>query len=130
VIRVGLGRTPDPKRDVPAIVVEFVSKRHRDRVRDYEEKRREYELAGVQEYWIIDRFRRIMTVYRLPPAEPSESIVKENEIYRTPLLPGFELPLARLLKVADDWNRGASKARSGKKQGQAEHGDVAPGEPH
>jgi Uma2 family endonuclease len=112
VIWVGLGRIPDPRTDVPAIVIEFVSKRHRDRVRDYEEKRRQYLALGVQEYWIIDRFQRIMTVFRgrPGPGEPAEQIIKENEVYRTPLLPGFELPLARLLKVADDW-AGAVRAR-------------------
>ncbi len=105
VIWAGLGRVPDSKTDVPAIVAEFVSRRHRDRVRDYEEKRREYLAIRVQEYWIIDRFQRIMTVYRGQPGpgEPAEQIIKENEVYRTPLLPGFELPLAQLLKVADDW---------------------------
>ncbi len=103
VIWAGLGRVPDSKTDVPAIVIEFVSKRHRDRVRDYEEKRREYLAIGVQEYWIIDRFQRIMTVCRGRPGEPAEQVIKENEVYRTPLLTGFELPLARLLKVADDW---------------------------
>jgi Uma2 family endonuclease len=118
---------PDPEKDLPSIVVEFVSKRHRDRVRDYEEKRRDYLAAGVQEYWIIDRFRRIMTVYRRPPVEPAELVVKESDVYRTPLLPGFELPLARLLKVADDWNRGTKKARSDNNQGRAERGST-PGE--
>ncbi len=103
VIWAGLGRVPDSKTDVPAIVIEFVSKRHRDRVRDYEEKRREYLAIGIQEYWIIDRFQRIMTVFRGRPGEPAEQIIKENEVYRTALLTGFELPLARLLKVADDW---------------------------
>ncbi len=103
VIWAGLGRMPDPKTDVPAIVVEFVSNRQRDRVRDYEEKRRQYLAIGVQEYWVIDRFQRIMTVCRGRPGEPAEQIIKENEIYRTTLLTGFELPLARLLKVADDW---------------------------
>ena len=103
VIWAGLGRVPNPQTDVPAIVVEFVSKRQRDRVRDYEEKRREYLAIGVQEYWIIDRFQRIMTVCRGRPGEPAEQIIKENEIYRTTLLTGFELPLAQLLKVADDW---------------------------
>ena len=103
VIWAGLGRIPDPKTDVPAIVVEFVSNRHRDRVRDYEEKRRQYLAIGVQEYWIIDRFQRIMTVFRGRPGEPAEQIIKENEVYRTSLLTGFQLPLARLLKVADDW---------------------------
>ena len=52
----GLGRVPDPRKDVPTIAVEFVSKSTRDRVRDYEEKRREYLELGVREYWIIDRF--------------------------------------------------------------------------
>jgi len=103
VIWAGLGRIPDPKTDVPAIVVEFVSNRQRDRVRDYEEKRRQYLAVGVQEYWIIDRFRRIMTVFRGRPGEPAEQIIKENEVYRTTLLTGFEHPLARLLKLADDW---------------------------
>ena len=112
VIWAGLGRVPNPQTDVPAIVVEFVSRRHRDRVRDYEEKRREYRAVGVREYWIIDRFQRIMTVFRGQPGpgEPAEQVIKENEVYRTAILTGFELPLARLLKVADDW-AGAVRAR-------------------
>ena len=103
---IGLGRVPDFDKDAPAIAIEFVSGRLRDRVRDYEEKRRDYMSVGVQEYWIIDRFQRIMTVVRKSPTEPVELIVKENEVYSTPLLPGFEVPLARLLKLADDWARG------------------------
>jgi Uma2 family endonuclease len=103
VIWVGLGRRPDPAVDIPAIAVEFVSASRRDRRRDYEEKRREYREAGVIEYWIIDRFRRIMTVYRDRPEGPGEVVVQEHESYRTPLLPGFELPLARLLSAADRW---------------------------
>jgi Uma2 family endonuclease len=103
VVWVGLGRTPDPAADVPAIVAELVSARRRDRRRDYEEKRQEYQEAGVLEYWIIDRFRRIMTVYHNRPEGPVELVVHEQEIYRTPLLPGFELPLARLLAAADRW---------------------------
>jgi len=103
VIWAGLGRLPDPSKDVPTIAVEFVSKSRRDRVRDYEEKRREYLALGVAEYWIIDRFRRVLTVYRQPPAEPAEQVIAADGTYRTPLLPGFGLPMARLLKVADDW---------------------------
>jgi len=103
VIWAGLGRVPDVERDVPAIVVEFVSKRQRDRTRDYEEKRREYLALGVAEYWIIDRFRRVMTVYRREPAQPAEIVVPADGVDETPILPGFELPLARLLAVADDW---------------------------
>ena len=100
LIWAGLGRRPDPDVDVPAIVVELVSRRRRDRRRDYEEKRREYLAIGVAEYWVIDRFQRIMTVFRRD-AEPL--VVGEGDVYRTALLPGFELPLARLLERADRW---------------------------
>ena len=61
------------------------------------------------EYWIIDRFRRTMTVYRNPPRTPGEQVVAENEVCRTDLLPGFELPLAQILAVADDWKTGKKK---------------------
>ncbi len=105
VIWAGLGRMPDPRTDVPTIVVEFVSRRRRDRRRDYEEKREEYLAIHVAEYWIIDRFRRSMTVVRNQPGGPQELVVGENETYQTPLLPGFELPLGRLLAVADAWEQ-------------------------
>lgn len=110
---VGLGRLPDTTKDVPSIVVEFVSKRKRDRVRDFEEKRREYLDVGVLEYWVIDRFTRTMTVFRRPPAEPAETVVPESGVYRTPLLPGFELPLARILTIADRWAKPAQPRRRG-----------------
>jgi Uma2 family endonuclease len=109
VIWIGLGRTPDTNTDVPAIVVEFVSRRQRDRVRDYQEKRREYLAVGVREYWIIDRFQKKMTVVRDSATEPSELIVKDGDVYRTPLLPGFELAVARLFKLADDWTSPAKR---------------------
>ena len=103
LIWIGLGRTPILNADVPAIAVEFVSKTTRDRVRDYIEKRREYLDLGVAEYWIIDRFERTMTVFRKPPAEPAEQVIKADETYRTTLLPGFELVLAKILVVAVAW---------------------------
>jgi Uma2 family endonuclease len=99
----GLGRVPNRGRDLPAIAVEFVLAARRDRQRDYVEKRREYMEAGIAEYWIIDRFRRTLTVVRNQPGGPQETVVRENETYQPPLLPGFELPLAHLLAVADSW---------------------------
>ncbi len=103
VIWIGLGRVPDRRRDVPTIAVEFVSRSRRDRQRDYVDKRREYMAAGVTEYWIIDRFRRTLTAVRPGPGGPVDQVVVESETFTTPLLPGFELPLARLLAVADRW---------------------------
>jgi len=103
VIWIGIGRCPDPAVDVPAVAIEFVSASRRDRRRDFVEKRREYQEAGVVEHWIVDRFVRTMTVYRNSQAGSSDVIVTEQEIYQTALLPGFELPLVRLLTVADRW---------------------------
>lgn len=103
VIWAGLGRVPDPTVDVPTIVAEFVSADRRDWLRDYVEKRQEYMAMGVAEYWIIDRFARTMTVVRNHPRGPRERLIREKQTYTTPLLPGFKLPLALLLAVADSW---------------------------
>jgi Uma2 family endonuclease len=101
VIWIGLGRRPVPETDIPTIVVEFVSNTFRDRRRDYEEKRNEYADIGVSEYWIIDRFRRTMTVCR---GRQAPQLLVETEKYSTPLMPGFELSLAHILAEADGWS--------------------------
>jgi Uma2 family endonuclease len=106
----GLGRLPRTtgrvaKRDLPSIIAEFPSSRPADQRRDYEEKQVEYRDARVQEYWIIDRFRRTMTVYRWRGKRWVKLLVKEGETYQTPLLPAFALPLAELLAVADKYKR-------------------------
>ena len=107
-IWVGLGRLPRPEVDFPAIVIEFVSQSRRDFRRDYEEKRDEYRQSGALEYWIIDRFRRIMMVYRFARAEAQPETIINVEAggsYQSELLPGFVLPLDSLLSRADRWAR-------------------------
>ena len=101
VLWTGLGRLPNVRKHRPTIAVEFVSAGKRSVQRDYIQKRDEYLVAGLKEYWIIDRFRRRMTVYRRDGDEVVEVTVREHEIYSTPLLPGFELPLAKLLALSD-----------------------------
>lgn len=98
-----LGRRPHPTNDVPTIVVEFVSEGKRNWIRDYIEKRDEYFALGVKEYWIIDRFDKTMTVFTPGGRRPKRKDLKATQKYATPLLPGFELPLARLFALADDW---------------------------
>ncbi|MCC7418652.1 MAG: Uma2 family endonuclease [Planctomycetaceae bacterium] len=93
-IWIGLGRRPDDELDTPTIAVEFPANRARDRLRDYVVKRKEYADAGVEEYWIIDTHRREMTVHR---RNGETLVVSAGETYRTPLMPGFELALARLM---------------------------------
>lgn len=99
----GLGRRPNSARDVPAIAIDFVLTDTRDWVADYRRRSTEYLNLGVLEYWIIDRFRRSMTVYRRTNDAPQKLVIGEDGVYTTELLPGFELPLARLLAAADEW---------------------------
>jgi len=101
VVYAGLGRQPVEEADTPSIAVEFVSRSRRDRARDYEIKRREYGKVGLKEYWIIDRFDRVLTVYRFGKRKPGIIVVREPDSYTTPLLPGFELKLAHILGYAD-----------------------------
>jgi len=109
VLWIGLGRQPLPQHDVPTIAVEFVSKPRRDWLRDYVEKRDEYISVGIKEYWVIDRFRRKLTVFRPIGSSEVESVVPETGIYTTPLLPGFELPVAKLIGLSDRWTSAESK---------------------
>jgi Uma2 family endonuclease len=105
LIWTGLGRMPNVERDLPSIVIEFVSESKRDWRRDYDEKKHEYMAMGIGEYWIIDRFRRAMTVVRLQADGFSEDVYPEKATYKTPLLPGFKLSLKKLFAIADRWTQ-------------------------
>ena len=109
----GLGRDPG-ETETPTITVEFVSEGKVNQERDYVVKRAEYREIGVREYWVVDRFRRTLTVYRFGGAQDEVLVIRENQKYETPLLPGFELDVARLLAYADRW---AKKKRPRKPPG-------------
>jgi Uma2 family endonuclease len=82
-------------RWIPQIVVEVVGISGEDR--DYVEKREEYLLAGVQEYWILDpRRRRMLVLVRLGDTW-EERLLGEDGIHRTNLLPGLEARVGELL---------------------------------
>jgi Uma2 family endonuclease len=103
VIWAGLGRHPYRKEN-PTVAIEFVSKRKRDRVLDYETKRDEYMRIKLKEYWIIDRFMQTMTVFRRVHGKVRMQVIEKDGVYKTDLLPGFELPLARLFALAAEWS--------------------------
>lgn len=87
---------PIPDR-VPELVFEIVSPGRTNRRRDYDEKRDEYERIGVLEYVIVDRFDHEVTVLRLVDGRYAEQILKPSDTYRTPLLPGLEIPLQAII---------------------------------
>ena len=84
---------------VPAIVIEIVSPGSEQR--DYVEKREEYLLFGVQEYWIIDAEKEQMTVLRRFSGKWKEQVVRPPQKYRTHLLPGFEFDLAAVFQAIE-----------------------------
>jgi len=103
VVWIGLGRVPSVKRDIPAIAVEFLSAGHRSWQRDYVHKLEEYLAEGVKEYWIFDRFRRNLAIFRSADNGVSTTVVAAGDKITSPLLPGFGLPVNLLLKCAEDW---------------------------
>src|SRR4029077_11965372 len=80
----------------PDLVVEILSPSTRPR--DERLKRDLYERVGVDEFWLVDPDEDAVTIYRrgaegfgLPDR------IEKHGIVTTPLLPGFELPLDRVL---------------------------------
>jgi len=104
VIWAGLGRLPGPN-ETPTIIIQLVSKGKINQERDYVAKRAEYREIGVKEYWIIDRFSKTMTVCRFAADRDQELVIAADQTYATTLLPGYELPLRRLLELAERWGK-------------------------
>jgi Uma2 family endonuclease len=82
---------------IPELIFDIVSPGRINRRRDYDEKRAEYERLGVLEYVIVDRFDHEVTVLRLVEGKYAEQLLKPSDTYRTPLLPGLEIPLQPII---------------------------------
>ncbi len=104
VIWAGLGHLPGPN-EPPTIIIELVSKGKINWERDYVAKRAEYREIGVKEYWIIDRFSKTMTACIFAADRDQELVIAADQTYATTLLPGYELPLRRLLELAERWGK-------------------------
>jgi Uma2 family endonuclease len=82
----------------PHIVVEVLS----DGTRRYDEvqKRKLYESAGVDEYWVVDPELELVKIYRATArayAKVAEiSTEDDGAAITSPLLPGFSLPVTRI----------------------------------
>jgi Uma2 family endonuclease len=72
----------------PDLAVEIVSPDSVDR--DYEEKRRRYEAAGVLEYWIIDPLESTAT-FLVREGDAFVEQVASEHVYQSRVLEGFEL---------------------------------------
>jgi len=91
--------TPKNWRGAPNLVVEIASPGTRKR--DETIKRRLYGRSGVDEYWIVDPETDVIRVYRRDAkafTRVSELSRDAGDVLTTPLLPGLELPLARIFQ--------------------------------
>jgi Uma2 family endonuclease len=82
----------------PFWVAEIVSPDQEDR--DYEHKHRDYWLAGISEYWIVDRHERRVVVMVRGPEKWIETTYQEHEQANSTSLPGFEIAAIKLLGQA------------------------------
>ena len=84
---------------IPDIAIEVVSPGRENRQRDYVTKREEYLVAGVREYWIIDRDEEELIVLLRMGDTWSEKRFSAEVKYETPLLPGFTLDLGAVFEA-------------------------------
>jgi Uma2 family endonuclease len=64
--------------------------------RDYEIKPREYLAFGVDEYWIVDAFKRQLTVHSRWRGQWSVQHLKPTQKFSPLCLPGFTLELKKV----------------------------------
>jgi Uma2 family endonuclease len=86
-------------RGAPDLVVEIGSPGTRKR--DETIKRRLYERFGVAEYWVIDPELDAIKVYRRTENQferVAELTLEQGDALTTPLLPGLEMPLAKIFE--------------------------------
>lgn len=82
---------------VPGLAVEVLSKGNTER--EMKRKLREYFLAGVAMVWIVDRKARAVNVYSAP--NRSKSVPETGTLSGGSVLPGFELPVAKVFARLD-----------------------------
>ena len=91
--------TPLNVKGTPELVVEIGSPGTRKR--DEPIKRRLYERSGVTEYWIVDPQIEIIRVWKRAEdafARPIEVSRESGDVLTAALLPGLEVPLAKIFR--------------------------------
>jgi Uma2 family endonuclease len=83
--RINRGRVAGP----PDLAIEMVSPESIER--DYQQKRRQYQRAGVREYWIIDEDEQTITLLRLNPRRRYREVRPRRGRFHSNVLSGFYL---------------------------------------
>ncbi len=96
---------------VPDLLVEVLSPATETRL-DRQAKYHLYETRGVADYWLADPERRRWETYRLSAGKYQQAAnLGGDDIFTTPVFPGWELPLASLwMPDSDEPRRGPATA--------------------
>lgn len=91
-------RRPDGKfYGPPDLAVEVLSPGAKNEKRDRLIKPARYAFWGVREYWLVDRFKREVLIYRPDgPAFVLAGVLGVADILESPILPGFNCPVSEL----------------------------------
>ena len=90
-------------RRVPALAAEVVSEGTESEDRDYRVKREEYLAFGLGEYWVVDRFRKQVTLLIRDGDQWLEQVLRDDQIIASHVLPGLAATVASLwVDVEDD----------------------------
>ena len=84
-------------KGAPELVIEVLSPGEKQEKRDRELKLKLYSIQGAHEYWIFDRERQKVEIYRREKAvlKLTATLYKDDNL-TSPLLPGFSCAVERL----------------------------------
>ena len=85
--------------DFPELIVEVLSSGEKNIYRDKQAKLKLYSQGGVQEYWIVDRFRKELEIYRQEKGQLMlVETLTDRDLATSPLLPNFSLSIAEIFR--------------------------------
>jgi len=82
------------------LVIEIVSDSPSDRKRDLETKVSEYEIAGIQEYWVVDPEQTRLLLHRLVQSKYVVETFCRGQVAHSSVLEGFTVDVAELFDAA------------------------------
>ncbi len=82
------------------LVIEIVSDSPSDRKRDLETKVGEYEMAGIQEYWVVDPQQTVLLVHQLVGSKYVVKTIFHGQTAHSRVLDGFSVDIAQLFDAA------------------------------
>ncbi len=83
----------------PLVAIEVVSPGKTNEVRDYHDKRLEYAARGIQEYWIVDPQRRLVTVLSLVAGVYEETVYTETAAIASQVIPQVQIQVNEIFQL-------------------------------